>query len=316
MSEPLFEVEVVGRKDLTEDLFTLDLKASGWTFPAWEPGAHIDIEVAPDDLRQYSLTGDSRKTTVWRLGIRQEMDGKGGSVWIHQNAQIGSKLRIGGPRNHFRFEESNEPVIFFAGGIGITPIVPMILAAKASRRPWTLHFVAATRANMPFLDEVLELGAENISLYPRDERDRPDISAILVAASAGVAVYACGPESMMEDVEAAGGEHGDIDVHVERFTPRDFGDERGLDEFEVEFEYSGKTVQIGKDDNILDAARAAGIEVISSCQEGTCGSCETPVMSGTPIHLDSVLSEKERQENKCMMICVSRSLTPKIVLDL
>lgn len=315
MNDSLFEVTVTRRADITDDLFVIDLASKAQPLPAWSPGAHIDLEAGPVGLRQYSLAGDSADPSIWRLGIRREAQGRGGSHWLHENAITGAVLKVGVPRNHFAYETASTPVVFIAGGIGITPILPMIERAKSTGRPWELHYVGASLENMPFR-ETFVADEEKTNLYPRDVSSRPDIKGIIDALEPGSSVYSCGPESLMLEVERLGGAREDVTTKVERFSPRDVGDERGLDTFEVEFEYSGKTVQIQQGETILDAARGAGIEVISSCQEGTCGSCETPVLSGTPVHLDSVLSEKERQESKCMMICVSRSLTPRLVLDM
>lgn len=316
MDETLFDVTVFHRLDLTDDLFVLELKASSGELPLWQPGAHIDVKLGDADFRQYSLAGNSNDSSLWRLGIRREADGRGGSAWIHANAIEGATLRVSGPRNHFAYSNgTGQPVIFLAGGIGITPVIPMMHAASAAGRAWELHYVGSSLENMPFRDEIASLGGV-VHLYPRDQTARPNVEAIVSEASYGGSIYSCGPESLMLQVEECGRERADLEIYVERFSPRDVGDDTGLESFEVEFEYSGKSVQISASTSILDAAREAGIEVISSCQEGTCGSCETPIISGVPIHLDSVLSEKERAESTCMMICVSRSLTPKLVLDM
>ncbi|MEY4533458.1 MAG: hypothetical protein RI926_1227 [Actinomycetota bacterium] len=317
MGETLFPVVVSARHDFTDDLFVVELSHPlGEVLPMWEPGAHIDVQIGGNDLRQYSLAGVLSDQHTWRLGIRREVDGRGGSSWIHENAIVGREILVGGPRNHFQYTAgTGQPITFIAGGIGITPILPMIEQAIIENRPWHLHYVGSSLKNMPFLEELEKLG-DSVSFYPRDTSPRPDVNNIIRELSFGSAVYSCGPEALMEQVEACGHDRTDLDINVERFSPRDVGDDRGLDTFEVEFNYSEKTVQIGPDQSILQAARDAGIEVVSSCQEGTCGSCETPVMKGTPIHLDSVLSEKEREESACMMICVSRSLSERLVLDM
>lgn len=317
MGETLFPVLVTSRQDVTEDLFVLELKHPlGDELPAWSPGAHIDVQIGGNDLRQYSLAGVHSDNRTWRLGIRKEADGRGGSAWIHENALEGKEILVGGPRNHFEYTPgTGQPVTFIAGGIGITPLLPMIDQAIADNRPWHLHYVGSSLTNMPFLAELASHG-DAVTLYPRDTSPRPDVNSIILELSFGAAVYSCGPEPLMEQVEKCGHDRPDLDVNVERFSPREIGDDRGLDTFEVEFNYSEKTAQIGPGQSILQAARDLGIEVVSSCQEGTCGSCETPVMKGTPIHLDSVLSEKERAESACMMICVSRSLSERLVLDM
>ena len=315
MVEKLINVDVVGRQDITPELFLLHLTAESEKFENWLPGAHIDVQVGDGSLRQFSLVGSLEKPDSWILGIRSEVNGRGGSIWLNENARPGSKLKVSQPRNHFSFLPSDSRAIFIAGGIGVTPIYPMIVEASKAGRNWELHYVASSKENMILLQEIDDL-AGNVFLYPRDTSNRPDIKSIIESTAGEVAVYCCGPESLLQSVEDASQGLDRVDLHVERFSPKPQISDGGLDTFEVKFVYSDLTANIKAGESILEAARALGIEVTSSCKEGTCGSCETPIISGAPQHLDSVLSEKERSEGKCMMICVSRSLTPVLELDL
>ncbi len=315
MADQLFDVQVVKRTDPTDDLFIFELRSSDQPLPTWQPGAHIDIAVADGSLRQFSLAGSVEDPSTWVLGIRKEPEGRGGSIWLHENATVGSTLKVSAPRNHFGYIEVNSPVVFIAGGIGVTPILPMVQKAAAAGRKWQMHFVASNKANMPFLSDLEALGGD-IKLYARDVSDRPNIAQIFDELEPGTVVYCCGPEALMQNVEDEAKAREGIEAHVERFSPKAQDGDAGLDTFEVNFAYSNITATVGPDQSILDVARASGIEVVSSCQEGTCGSCETPVLGGTPVHRDSVLSEKERLASACMMICVSRSCTPVLELDL
>lgn len=315
MLEQLFDVEVAKRTDLTEDLFIIELRPLEGSLPSWNPGAHIDVEVGDKSLRQYSLAGSAANQQSWVLGVRREVEGRGGSNWIYQNAKAGSIIKVSAPRNHFAYKAGVEPVVFVAGGIGVTPLVPMIHAAANAGRPWQLHFVASTKENMPFLPELQALGGE-VHVYARDVSDRPNVAAIIDQMPAGSSIYCCGPEALMQTLEHEAKNKPEIDAYVERFVPKEQTGDAGLDTFEVNFAYSQIVATVGPGQSILDVARASGIEVVSSCQEGTCGSCETPIISGTPAHRDSVLSEKERIASTCMMICVSRSCTPTLELDL
>lgn len=315
MLEQLFDVEVAKRTDLTDDLFIVELRPVDGNLPAWTPGAHIDVEVGDKTLRQYSLAGSANESNSWILGVRREADGRGGSSWIHENAKAGSTIKVSGPRNHFAYKPGVEPVVFVAGGIGVTPLVPMIHAAAAAGRPWKLHFVASTKENMPFLQELEALGGD-VQVYARDVSDRPNVAAIIEQMPTGSSIYCCGPEALMQTVEDEAKNKPEIDAYVERFVPKEQTGDAGLDTFEVNFAYSQIVATVGPGQSILEVAKASGIEVVSSCQEGTCGSCETPIISGTPVHRDSVLSEKERIASTCMMICVSRSCTPTLELDL
>lgn len=167
---------------------------------------------------------------------------------------------------------------------------------------------------MAYIDELLDAGG-TVVLHPRDEAPRPDVRRLLEGMGAAD-VYCCGPEGLMETVEEAGRSNPDLHVKVERFVPRPVGEERGFDGFEVVFEYSGLHASVDAGTSILSAAAAAGIDVPSSCEEGTCGTCETPVIEGEVVHLDSVLSDAERDASATMMICVSRANCPRLVLDL
>jgi ferredoxin-NADP reductase len=317
MVEQLIEVDVVSRQDLTPELFLLHLSAANGILSDWQPGAHIDVEVGDGTLRQFSLAGSLDDANSWVLGIRCETDGRGGSLWLRENALAGTRLKVSQPRNHFEYIASTSPVIFIAGGIGITPIFPMIAEAASAGREWQLHYVASSKESMILLDDISAFEANsNVKLYPRDTTERPDVREIILAAKGEVAVYCCGPEALMQNVEECAAELANVDAHVERFSPKPQDENSGLDTFEVNFSYSGMRATISKDQSILEVAKSMGIEVISSCKEGTCGSCETPIISGTPVHRDSVLSDKERSEGKCMMICISRSSSEVLELDL
>lgn len=279
----------------------------------WEPGAHVDVRIQDGELRQYSLSGLPGASRV-RIAVLREQGGRGGSKWLHDEVRVGDVLEVGLPRNHFRFARSASAVLFIAGGIGITPLLPMIRSAEGDGRDWHLHYLGRSRASMPFLDELSVYG-RRVTVHARDEVPRPDLQALLAACLAETTVYCCGPERLMGAVEAAAGARG-LGVNLERFVPRELPPDTGLAEFEVEFAYSGKTAHIRQGQSILSAAEEAGIDVAPACREGTCGSCETSIIAGRACHLDSVLSEDERRAGRSMMICISRALTPRLVLDL
>ncbi len=266
------------------------------------------------DCRQYSLAG-TPGDPLWRIAVLREAGGRGGSRWLHDDVAAGTELQLGGPRNHFAYQAGSGPVRFIAGGIGITPLLPMIAAAQAAGRDWQLDYLGRARAAMPFLHELAGHGSR-VRVHARDQSPRPDVAALVAALAPGTGVYCCGPERLMQAVERAGAAHGAVQVHVERFAPMALPADRGLDEFEVEFAHSGKSARVTAGQSILQAAEAAGIEVPTSCREGTCGSCETPILEGCARHLDSVLSEQERQAGRSLMICISRATTPRLVIDL
>jgi ferredoxin-NADP reductase len=309
----LYEAELVveRRESVADGVLALTLRHPlGEELPAWEPGAHIDVALGPDLERQYSLCGDPADRQAWRIAVLREPDGRGGSSYVHQQVGEGDKLRVRGPRNHFALRAAPR-YRFIAGGIGITPILPMLAAAEAAGAQWTLLYGGRTRASMAFTDELSHYG-DKVRLAPQDETGLLDLAAELTDPPTGALVYCCGPGPLLDAVE----EHCPAGLlHVERFQPK--AQEAGENtEFEVVLERSGHTLTVPPDVSVLDTVRAAGVEVLYSCTEGTCGTCETDVLEGTPDHRDSVLTDEEREAGETMLICVSRCLGKRLVLDL
>ena len=306
---------VLDSREIAKDILRLEVAPATGQFPAWTPGSHVDVVLPDGEARQYSLAGSAASPDRWVLGVLVERDGRGGSLWISQHATPGAELTLSVPRNHFEYVPTGAPrKVFVAGGIGITPLLPMIEQAAAAGLDWELHYVGRALEHMAFIDELAAYG-DRVHLYPRGTSPRPDIEAILLR-STPVDVYCCGPEVLMETVEDLGRLHDGVEAHVERFVARPIGEDHGFDEFDVSFDYSGIEAHVGPGQTILQVAEECGIEVPTSCREGTCGTCETPLMLGSVIHLDSVLSDAEREASATMMICISRATCSRIVLDL
>ncbi|WP_026401937.1 PDR/VanB family oxidoreductase [Actinomadura rifamycini] len=303
------EVVVVERTDLADGIVGLTLRAAdGGALPPWRPGAHIDVLLEGDLVRQYSLCGDPAAGT-WRLGVFKEGPG---STFVHERVRPGDRLRTRGPRNNFALEDAPR-YLFLAGGIGITPILPMVAAAEAAGADWRLVYGGRRLSAMAFRDELARYG-DRVELRPQDESGLPDLDAALATVEPGTLVYCCGPEPMVAAVEERCGERAPGALRTERFAARP--DTGRREAFEVELAQSGKTVEIPAGCSILEAVEKAGVGVLSSCREGTCGTCETVVLEGEPDHRDSVLTDAERADGGFMMICVSRSRGPRLVLDL
>ncbi|MER6682582.1 PDR/VanB family oxidoreductase [Streptomyces olivaceoviridis] len=309
----VYETELVvdRREPAAEGVLALTLRHPlGEELPAWEPGAHVDVLLGPGLERQYSLCGDPADRRLWRIAVLREADGRGGSAYVHERVREGDKVRVRGPRNHFPLHPSPR-YRFIAGGIGITPVLPMLAAAEAAGAEWTLLYGGRTRRSMAFTAE-LERYGDRVTLAPQDETGLLDLAPVLDGLPDGTLVYCCGPGPLLDAVEErcpAGA------VRVERFRPTEqsAGDDGA---FEVVLERSGRTLTVPPRVSILDTVRAAGVEVLYSCTEGTCGTCETDVLEGTPEHRDSVLTDEERESGETMMICVSRCRGGRLVLDL
>ncbi|MFC9555205.1 PDR/VanB family oxidoreductase [Rhodococcus sp. NPDC056960] len=309
------ELRVDQRCTVADGIIELTLvRPDGDVLPPWEAGAHIDLELG-DLLRQYSLTGLEARDDRWRVSILREPDSRGGSRYAHDSLQEGATVHVSVPRNHFRLDAKAPQVLFVAGGIGITPILPMIAQLEAAGTPWSLFYCGRSRTSMAYLDELAKLG-DRVSIRPDDEFGIPDLDSVVSATDADAVVYSCGPEGLLSALEicCAHPIHTRT-LHVERFVPKVVELTEPNHDFEVEFAQSGVTVTVPAGRSILEVADETGVDIISSCSEGTCGTCETPVLEGVPDHRDSVLTTEEQASCTTMMPCVSRAKSPRLVLD-
>jgi len=314
-SEFVAEARVVAKHEAAEGVVTLSLREVGDVpLPRWEPGAHVDLVLDGAPTRQYSLCGDPADHHEYRVGILRDPEGRGSSRYVHDRLSVGDTVRVRGPRNNFTLVESPR-YLFIAGGIGITPILPMIRAAEATGADWELVYGGRRRASMAFLDELARYG-DRVSVRPQDETGLLDLDALLGEPRADTRVYCCGPEPLLAAVEQRCGAWPSGALHVERFAAKPLTEPVRSEAFEVVLAQSELTLSVPPDRSILSVVEEAGVGVLSSCAEGTCGTCETAVLDGTPDHRDSVLSAEERQANDYMMICVSRSCSGRLVLDL
>lgn len=293
-------------------------RPDGGELPAWEPGAHVDLVLGGEFVRQYSLCGDPADRTVLQVAVLREEAGRGGSQYVHDELAEGDVVRVQGPRNHFPLVPAKR-YLFIAGGIGITPILPMIADVDAAGSDWRLVYGGRTRSSMAFRDELQQRYPGRVTIHPQDEAGLLDLPTLLAdtgASAADLAVYCCGPEGLLAAVEQRCASRPAGALHVERFAPKEGATDGPRESFEVELAQSGTTLTVPADRSILDVVEESGAQVLSSCQEGTCGTCETAVLSGIPDHRDSVLTDEEQAANDTMMICVSRSCSRRLVLDL
>ncbi|HTK63766.1 MAG TPA: PDR/VanB family oxidoreductase [Pseudonocardia sp.] len=302
-------IDVITRE--AEDVVSLYLVApDGAALPRWRPGAHVDVVLPSGRQRQYSLCGDPADPRGYRIAVRLIPDGDGGSQEIHQTLRAGQPLRVRGPRNAFRLVEATS-YRFVAGGIGITPILPMVGAAAANGVPWRLDYLGRTRGSMPFLAELASLREGTVAIRPDDEFGPPDIARLLADVRPSNAVYVCGPPPMLDVARALFDPTGDLrELHTERFSPPPVV---GGTPFEAELRRTGVTVEVGAEESVLAAVRREVPSVAYSCRQGFCGSCKTTVLAGRVEHRDSVLLDQERADS--MLICVSRG-HDRLVLDL
>ena len=291
--------------------------------PAWEPGAHVDVYVPDGSTRQYSLCGDPRDLSSWQVAVLREPDGRGGSLFVHDQLRVGQTLVVTRPKNHFRLEEAPFHALV-AGGVGITPMVAMAELLQREGRPFHLTYGGRTRGSMAFLDRVAALG-DHTTVLAEDVDGRPDLDRLMRELPEGGLVYVCGPVGLLHAVQAAADAVHGPDQDLVRFelfsraglesaAPAEPAGDGGT--YELVLARSGHTLRLDPETNILETALALGVEVENDCRDGICGSCVTPVLEGTVDHRDLVLTKKEAAAMDQMLICVSRPTCPRLALDL
>jgi len=303
--------EITGEAD---GILSFELRADNdIPLPEWRAGAHIDVILPNGVIRQYSLCGNPDDRNRWRIGVLRKTDGRGGSQYMHEHVAKGDRLRVSRPRNHFGLVEAAR-YLFVAGGIGITPILPMLDALERRGKSFTLLYGGRSRDTMAFVTE-LETFGDKVALVPQDEAGLLDIAGYLGRPEAGTVAYVCGPGPLVDAVERHCADWSIGMLHQERFAPKAKPViEAGA--FEVELSQSGKRLYVPPSESLLSVLQDAGCEIDNSCTAGICGTCLVRVLSGDPDHQDDVLSDEERASGEVMLVCVSRSNSDLLVLDL
>jgi ferredoxin-NADP reductase len=311
----------VGRRaEIAVNALLLELEsASGEVLPEWPPGAHLDIHLPSGLTRQYSLCGAREDRSTYVVVVLREPHGRGGSEEIYRELGVGTEFISSTPRDHFRLVDASEYVLI-AGGIGITPIKAMVDELRARGARWRLHYGGRSREHMAFVDELVDLGGDNVSIVPQDVDGLLDVPAMIGNLSPEAAVYCCGPAPLLDAVLTACAEAGASErLHFERFVPPTDGAgfvTDGDTAFEVELRSSGVTLQVPADKTLLEVVQTVLPDVPFSCTEGYCGSCESVVLDGEPDHRGSLMTPEEHDEERTMLICVGRSKSHRLVLDL
>lgn len=305
----------------------------------WAPGAHLDVELHPGLIRQYSLCGEADRPTEWTVAVRAVQTSRGGSAFVHESLRVGHQVRVGSPRQKFPLERADR-YLFVAGGIGITPLLPMIEQLAGTGAAWTVHYAGRSRSAMAYLDRLERAAARTVPgthpgsvvIHPRDSAPRLELDAVLATVTDTTLVYVCGPAGM---IRAARQLVPDRQLRVELFDPApdvspvamtpavpsddstDDVTDGGPDQpFEMQLGVEGAVLTVPAGVRALDVLNDAGADLPWSCREGTCGTCETGVLDGAVDHRDSVLSDAERAANDCFFPCVSRACGTRLILDL
>jgi ferredoxin-NADP reductase len=299
-----------------DGVVSLQLRSQdGSLLPGWAPGAHIEIELDGGVIRHYSLCGRPDDSANWRIAVFREPASRGGSKVLHEGVRPGDVISVKGLRNNFALVDSDR-YLFIAGGIGVTPILPMVREVAARGKPWSLTYGGRTRTSMAFVEELCEIAGGDLRVVPEDEYGLLDLDGLLSEPRADTSIYCCGPGPLLDAVEQRCKNWPAGALHVERFTPRERPDTCRDGEFDVELAQSGRRLRVPDDRSLLEVLEDAGLAIDNSCRAGICGTCEIRVVDGIPEHNDDVLSDDERESNDVMLPCVSRSRTAVLVVDL
>jgi ferredoxin-NADP reductase len=300
---------ITKREQLSPDVVALTFAdPDACLLPSWTPGSHIDVLLPSGRRRQYSLCGLPGRRTDYRIAVRRIADGGGGSIEMHEAFAVGDPLVFEGPRNAFYLGGDERDVLFVIGGIGVTPILPMMRAAQQRGMDWRAVYAGRSRIYMPLLDEVLSLDAGRVTVWADDERGRiATADDLLAAASPTTAVYVCGPTGMLEAVRIARDEHANAPLHYERFSPPQVVD--GVP-FEVELARSGRVLDIPANRSALDVMLDHDPTAPHSCRQGFCGTCKVTVLGGQ-VDRRGRTAEPDGE----MLVCVSRAAGGRVVID-
>jgi ferredoxin-NADP reductase len=316
---PTLELAIARREEQAQGVVLLDLvDPAGGRLPPFEAGAHVDVEISPGLVRQYSLCGDPADTHVYRLGVLLEPASRGGLAAIHASFHAGSRIRIGSPRNLFPLATEARRSILIGGGIGITPLMAMAHHLHRAAQDFELHYCARAPGKAGFLSELDEAcfrGRVRLHFDDGPEVQRFDAARDLPQPAGGVHLYVCGPVGFMNWIIAEAQRLGypDVQIHREYFK---IGVDHFGEAFEVLLSRTNRRVTVGAESSIVAALADAGVKITISCEEGICGTCLCTVLSGTPDHRDVYLTDEEKAANDQMLLCCSRSKTPQLVLDI
>ena len=311
-----FNVRVVRKEAVAQGIYLFDLcHPGGAPLPAFTPGSHLTVQVPSGVRRNYSLCSDPADTSRYQIAVKLDEAGRGGSVSMANDVQVGQLLTVSWPRNNFELAERADNFIFVAGGIGITPILSMMRHLKTTGKgEFKLYYCTRDAGSTAFLEHIKSEFSGQVQIH----HDNGDMNQVLdlwpVFEKPGTAhVYCCGPKGLMDSVEDMSGHWPSGSVHFESFgvDAKAFAEDKP---FDVRLARTGTTVHVSADQTILEALRGAGLRVPSSCESGTCGSCKTRLVSGDVEHRDMVLLEEERPDH--IMVCVSRAKSGELVLDL
>jgi vanillate O-demethylase ferredoxin subunit len=302
-----------------DGVVSLELESVGDPFPAFDAGAHIDVHLPNGLLRPYSLCGDPQDRRRWRIAVLREASGRGGSAAVHA-LMPGMTLKLGAPRNNFVLHRAHR-ILLFAGGIGVTPLISMAHVLHREGTDFQFHYCTRSARYTAFGLQLLQGPfAERVHVHHDDGAadQKLDVNAVLCGRSAGTRVYVCGPAGFIEHVVNAAVAAGlpQERIHFERFSSAQPARSTPARSFRIRIASTGEEFEVSPRQTIVDALRARNVDVFTSCEQGVCGSCFTPVLDGECEHRDAYLTEAARARHDGILPCVSRARSDLLVLDL
>ncbi|WP_175697402.1 PDR/VanB family oxidoreductase [Burkholderia ambifaria] len=321
MSDATLTVRVARKWQEARDICGFEfVRDDGSPLPRFDAGAHIDVHLPGGLVRQYSLCNHPAHGDRYQIAVLRDADGRGGSRAIHDEVRQGDTVRIGLPRNQFPLAPDAPHHLLLAGGIGVTPILCMAERLFSSGIPFDMHYCARSTDRMAFVERINAAGFHDRTRFHVDDGDpaqRFDLASVLAAAPDGTHLYVCGPRGFMDAVLNAARERGWADerLHYEFFGGA-VASSSADRAFQVRIASSGKVIDVPAECTVVAALAANGVEVLTSCEQGVCGTCVTRVLEGEPDHRDSYLTEAEQAAGDQFMPCCSRSRSDLLVLDL
>jgi ferredoxin-NADP reductase len=294
-------------------VFTL-VDPDGWELPPFKPGAHIDLHLGRGLIRTYSLCNDPADKTHYVVAVKREAEGRGGSIYLHDDVKPGDVIGVSLPRGGLDLPSHLARFAFVAGGIGVTPFLSAAAhLLRAGRQDFALHLV--TRGPAPLADLLAPLlQSGHVVIHDTLAMPRPEIASLVGRPLSDAGVACCGPESMIDAFEQASRDWPAAHVHVERFVAPVLPVDPNAKPYVLALARSGQEIVVAAGDSMLQALTTLGVDVPTSCCGGICGACKVGWLEGEPVHRDRALSPAERQRN--LLVCVAGSASERLVLDL
>lgn len=313
-------VVVASKKTVAEKVVELELRdPEGGDLPAFTAGSHIDLHIAKDQMRQYSLANNPAESDRYLCAVLIEEEGTGGSKAIAEKIQEGDKLYASRPRNHFVLSEEADHSLLIAGGIGVTPLLAMAHQLKQQNKSFNFYYRCRSRSRAAYADLLIQEFGDSVECFFSDEggRENFDLGKILEDVSASTHLYTCGGNDFMDKVvEAAKSKLPEEQIHLEHFHPPENENQGENKAFELYCNKSDKTLQVPADKSIVMVLEENGIDIPISCTEGVCGSCITKFTEGEVEHRDFVLSKSEKEKKRLFTPCCSRAVGSRLAIDI